>query len=1520
MFGGILVPMAGRLKSKGKLRRLKKRRSQRRLEEHHERQVSHVLAFLSDPHGATLVGHVDSISPERIAGWVLSPAAPAEPLVVAVFLGGHVIGLGETGLDRADVQTALTDGGLRKHRVAPGFDLALPRDALVHAFADLAAREDANTAALSLEVVVPHGGVHYGIATNLPSQTVAAWLEDFGIAPSELDSTRPAPRIAVPRFGDRDCGSLDDCIEAVPSRLCETVARSPFFQRDRYISNAIAANLPLASSLNTLHDLAVAAHFCSVGAPAAIAPGDQLGFEESFYSQRYGGDGDLPAVLDFIRLWNDGVRRFPSARSAQIAERARDVFTSPADDIKTVDGPLIWAAAVGLYNCRSLGLPAHLNDDLRLVAAAVHLARYDLDDLLAIERPAIDRGETDNIVAAINQNGLFDAPFYRSRYGKAIGPGVDPVRHYVEIGERRGFRPNDTFDPKFYLRTNSDVRRHAQNALQHYISHGQREGRACRPQSRERHRPEFGKPILFVGHAAMRTGAERVLLEILRWISEHTRRPLAVYLLDGGPLVAEFSHYADVIVAPDDKVTELAMRHRLLEQDWEFIYLNTVVSGRFLANIGEATLSGTRIVAHIHEMQQVLMEYESALTLLLKHTDHIVSASPECTKLFLETYNVAPDRLTEARAFIRPLANTPEEIAECRAKARSLTGLAPEDRVFVGCGTVYWRKGTDIFVDAAIRFLKDTDPSATFIWIGGGEDLHDLRAKVEQHGLSERIRLVGERDDAAFLISAGDVFILTSREDPFPLVVLEAAQYSIPTLYIEGTTGIGAFVGDDAGYAVKQSDAEAIAASLAGIVSDPQDTRAKGHVARERLLATYTSEAQVKPLFYNVCRAASVDPLVSVIVPNYNHERYLPERLSSIFDQTMLDFEVIVLDDASSDDSVAVIKEHIADQSNAKLIRNRKNSGDVFAQWRKGLARSRGKFVWIAESDDTCEPRFLSMLVDAMAQSDVMIAAGNTIPFTAAGGRDPKALRNYYDTQCPGLFETDFKLDGDRFVNLGMGAACLLVNASGLLFRTELLRAHIDKGSGYSMCGDWAIYLHILRHGKVAYVAGAVNLFRRHQTSRVQKVEGTNAYFTERRRIADLVCELFPITRSLQRRIEATLRHELDRFRDRVPELSIRDVLPTQRPTLLQFRRRIALYVHGMLFSKGGIERLGAQIANALAARGYEVHILCRHWGEARPVFSLHDNVIVTPVFSEDAPELSIREIHTYLIEQQIELLVPMLSEWIFAPVIEAGVRAGVPILASEHNDPWKIEELWWSREDRHAVLARADRIHLLSESFKRSLPPSLQSRTVVIPNGVDLDLYRPGPASREKLFVAAGRLALQKRIDLLIEAFALSGLAANGWRLDIYGSGDLQASLQDQIRRLQLGTVVRLRGTAENMSDVFAKASITVLPSDFEGFGIVVVESMAAGTPVIAFSDCNGPNEIIRHGIDGRLARPGRQSRAAALSSAMKSLAQDKALNGPMRRAARERAGDYQLNTILDSWVEAIEDTVTGGDGNDLK
>ena len=100
-------------------------------------------------------------------------------------------------------------------------------------------------------------------------------------------------------------------------------------------------------------------------------------------------------------------------------------------------------------------------------------------------------------------------------------------------------------------------------------------------------------------------------------------------------------------------------------------------------------------------------------------------------------------------------------------------------------------------------------------------------------------------------------------------------------------------------------------------------------------------------------------PFFSVIIPNYNHALFLRQRIDSVLNQTYTDFEIILLDDHSPDNSREIMEEYRSNKKISHIVLNEKNSNSLLLQWKKGIALAKGDWIWIAESDDIADPGFL---------------------------------------------------------------------------------------------------------------------------------------------------------------------------------------------------------------------------------------------------------------------------------------------------------------------------------------------------------------------------------------------------------------------------------------------------------------------------------------------------------------------------------------------------------------------------------
>tara|TARA_R100001244_G_scaffold25108_2_gene25225 strand:- start:15896 stop:20158 length:4263 start_codon:yes stop_codon:yes gene_type:complete len=1105
---------------------------------------------------------------------------------------------------------------------------------------------------------------------------------------------------------------------------------------------------------------------------------------------------------------------------------------------------------------------------------------------------------------------VFDTEYYLQNNPDIKQTEIDPLYHFINFGEQEGRQPNSYFSPTFYKKLNADVREAGTSAFEHFCAHGFYEGRLGSAPALEK-RTNNKKPLLFVGHDGIQAGSEVVLLEIIKWFYSHTNRRIKVLLLSAGPLANLYAQYAEVYVLPNYKIDELETLLSFISEDFEFCYVNTVVSGKLFELLEEHEFVFTcDVIAHIHEMEKVIEENIGSFHYLNKQCKHFISASPATTKTLIEIHNLSKTIITTVPAFIKIVDPTLSNLETLKNKVRSELSIPNDALVVAGCGTVYWRKGPDIFLASARKVLAQQS-DVHFVWFGPGPDLEELSLSLTE---SEKLNIhfTGQRDDANEAIAVADIFYMSSREDPFPLVVMEAAQHCIPTICFSEATGITEFVKDDAGVCLEKIDSSDAAKAILNLHRDRDLLVKMGKVARERVTTNYTSEKQCLNIYKVLQKYTQYKPSVSVIVPMYNHELFIDERIKTILNQTIKDIEVLVLDDCSKDKSVKNARAYSHD-FRVSVEENIKNTGSPFAQWSKGLAVAKSDIVWIAEGDDTCDHNFIATLLPYFDDELVNIASGKTVIMNEKGEVNHSALEPYLNSAYPQKYLNSFIMDGYEEVNESFGAVCTLVNASGLLLRKSSLDTEILKqASSFKMCGDWLIYLASLRKGKLAYDVNTNNYFRRHSASVVNKVEGSNTYFNERYKVTEFVFDNYKVTPKLVRKAFSAIDREWERFKYKHNNKTLGDLYDKKslkdKVTYQNQSKHIGFYVHGMLFSKGGIERLAADLSNYLVEQGYKVTIYARRWGKhSKSVYPLYESVQVKGIFDETRQEVSIQELRKSLLDDGIDVFIPMLSEWLFTPVVEAANFTGVPVIASEHNDPWKIEELWWNKEERLKCFESVDNIHLLLNKFRESLPSQLHNKVHIIPNGIEFPANFKPYNSRKKTIVAVGRLAEQKRFDRLIQAVSRikEALLATEWHVEIYGEGHLRSELEELIDKLGVADLITLKGSTNDIESVLNRASIFVMPSEFEGFGIALVEAMASGLPSIAFKQCNGPNEII-NSKSGLLVKS-----IEELGDGLAQMIKNDKQRSIMSKNARFASKQYEKETVFPKWVNMIKNVV---------
>ena len=226
---------------------------------------------------------------------------------------------------------------------------------------------------------------------------------------------------------------------------------------------------------------------------------------------------------------------------------------------------------------------------------------------------------------------------------------------------------------------------------------------------------------------------------------------------------------------------------------------------------------------------------------------------------------------------------------------------------------------------------------------------------------------------------------------------------------------------------------------------------------------------------------------------------------------------------------------------------------------------------------------------------------------------------------------------------------------------------------------------------------------------------------------------------------------------------------------------------------------------------------------------------------------------------------------------------------------------------DYHLLISRYDKIVLLSEDDRRTNWRAKARNLAVIPDPL---CHLPERVSTldNKVVIAVGRLVRVKNFSSLVRAWRKVNERFPDWELHIWGEGEEKNMLEGLISRLGLGGSVKLMGYSADIMTQYPDASIFSLSSLFEGFGMVIVEAMSCGLPVVSYDCPCGPGAIIRDGVDGFLVPPGDED---ALSERICELIENEDVRRRMGKAALANAGRFDIDSVIPLWMDLFKESI---------
>ena len=371
---------------------------------------------------------------------------------------------------------------------------------------------------------------------------------------------------------------------------------------------------------------------------------------------------------------------------------------------------------------------------------------------------------------------------------------------------------------------------------------------------------------------------------------------------------------------------------------------------------------------------------------------------------------------------------------------------------------------------------------------------------------------------------------------------------------------------------------------------------------------------------------------------------------------------------------------------------------------------------------------------------------------------------------------------------------------------------------------------------------------------------------------------------------------------------------------------RILYCIHS-LFNSAGMERIITEKANVLSQMGHEVIIITAEQ-RGRPVFfplllsvthrdiginySENKNFWVKLISYPFKRRKHRIELTKVLMEVKPDICISTMgNEFLFLYKIKDGSKKILEIhfakryrMMYERNLLWRMIDLYRSKQEERKVI-KYDKFVVLTHEDKEHW--GNMDNIIVIPNFVILpDTLNNLSIQKENVLIAVGRLTYQKGFDRLIAACSLIKKELDGWKVCIYGNGNLKQELENQIKQCHLSDVIQIYPDTNCIDLIYQQSKGLLFSSRFEGFGMVLIEAMSYGVPSIAFGCPCGPSDIIQNGQNGLLIQDGD---IESFSKAIKNFIRDELLQQRLSLGAKKSVELFSKENVIKQWEQLFED-----------
>ena len=1289
-------------------------------------------------------------------------------------------------------------------------------------------------------------------------------------------------------------------------------------------------------------------------------------FDEAYYRSEY---PDLASIPDPIghycqHGWREGRNPSPDFVTAYYLETSPDIRDAGMN-------PFLHYITAG----RTEGRPAQPRV-ARRTEHEIDVTPTAVDEVHEVQGQESLPPEVAAEVRVIQASGMFDEAYYRSEYPD-LANIPDPIGHYCQHGWREGRNPSPDFITAYYLETSPDIRDAGMNPFLHYITAGRTEGRPVHPWVARRTEEVVAREVEDIRssgqfdeafYRVMNADIQPPPADLIRHYCERgwlegrdpsddfvTKDYLALYrdIREAG--INPFWHY--VVAGANELRRPNAAEMRYEDEVWFGQMPSEVKLLAFYTSPEWDSLRRRRSAVKA-DLQPLLPHgdlgfYDVADQSVLRA--HVALAKRHGVYGFCFALNAMGGGIASTNALAGLLERSDLDIGICVALDTEVVNWDARESGLLR------RACTDP------RAIRVDGRSVLLVKLGNGpkdaqEQLSGVRKVLLDQGIGPVFLVVcWLNGDSAELVHACANGACDAVLDlPNPLMPRAANGYEL----LES----GGIYTEPYSVVAEQGAVRAEATAKGGmpiypsicIGYDNTSTESSRHVVYTRfqiqhyrrwldaaLHAVRRVSAEDRRFVFlqswndwNAGQVLEPDrsagysrlnetsrallgiqsgllmPKVSVVVPNYNHEAFLRERLDSIYGQTYRNIEVILMDDCSTDGSRRIMDEYAAAHpAITKTLYNETNSGGPFHQWAKGIHAATGDLIWIAESDDCCDARFLEMLVPSFDDEAVLLAYGSCVFVDRAGAPMEHGFESFVsDLECADKWRGSYVETAHREVCMALGIKNTIPNASGTLFRRPEDLLLLDQSWWRSMrvAGDWVFYLHLIAGGKIAFNPAAKNYFRRYQGSAAETTYQKKDFYREVGLACRTVAALYNVPLAVLERcrdgFKAFYEWQVGRSEQEFAEwfdfAAVEEARAARVPNVM---------VATQGFYPGGAEIFPIRLANEFRRQGVPVLLLstglaAREDGVRR---MLRNDVPVVET-SDIAPVKSIIE------DFGIEVL--NTHQWhiqkypVELPDVFAGLRSHVATLHGmiEHGNAFAVTEGELRVADRNVTTWVYTADKNLGPFMGFGMVPEHGSRFVKMPNGIQTPNIEPVPRVHMGIPDEAFVLCCVSRAipdkgwtETIASVQRAREISGRDIRLVLVGNGPVY----DHYRQIGVPGFVHLVGFSDNSAGYYASADMGIMLTRFrsESFPLTIVDCLFAGKPYIATSVGDIRNMLTApEGLAGQVIElEDWQVPVDAAAQAIAAFAVYKQLYATAKTLVPQIASRYRIESVASLYVD---------------